>query len=58
MNGIGDDELIPAKWSDTSDEGQDIQDAPQTELQVQMLMTEYFLLGRLLCEHNPCPSQS
>ena len=40
MYGTGEDELIPAKWSDSSDEGQEYHEHPQTHLQVEKSLTD------------------
>ncbi len=40
MYGTGEDELIPAKWSASSDEGQEYHEHPQTHLQVEKSLTD------------------
>lgn len=44
MDGTGEDELIPANWVASADEGQYEDDTPHSCLQVSMLMKEQLLL--------------
>ena len=53
MNGTGDDELIQAKWSDSSDGGQEYHDHPQTHSQVRILVIEH--LAANMCIANAFP---